>query len=192
MRKNTRELDRHIQNLRQLESKSRSMIIASSKSRHNTPEQTRILAGELIRIRRQQTRLATSRAQLQSVMMQVNEAFSVRKIEGSIRTSTSVMKDVNSLIKLPELMGTMRELSMELVKAGVIEEMIEDTLPSEDINEDEEVEGEVDKVLGEILQGRLGKTGEIPSVPVAEPEPEPEPEFDDLEDMKQRLAILKS
>lgn len=168
------------------------MIIASSKSRHNTPQQTRMLAVELVRIRRQSTRLATSRAQLQSVMMQVNEAFSVRKIEGSIRTSTSVMKDVNSLVRLPELMGTMRELSMELVKAGVIEEMIEDSLPSDELDEDEEVEGEVDKVLDEIMTGRLRKTGEVPSAPVSEPEPEPEPEIDDLEDMKQRLAILKS
>jgi len=131
-------------------------------------------------------------------MMQVNEAFSVRKIEGSIRASTSVMKDVNSLIRLPELTGTMRELSMELVKAGIIEEMLDDTLPAEqEFDMDEEVEGEVDKVLGEIMAGKLQKTGEVPSAPLTEPEPEPEPEQMEedeagLEDMRQRLAILKS
>jgi len=154
-----------------------------------------MLAVELVRIRRQSTRLATSRAQLQSVMMQVNEAFSVRKIEGSIRASTSVMKDVNSLIRLPELTGTMRELSMELVKAGIIEEMLDDTLPAEqELDMDEEVEGEVDKVLGEIMAGKLQKTGEVPSAPLTEPEPEPEQMEDEagLEDMRQRLAILKS
>jgi charged multivesicular body protein 3 len=195
IRKNTRELDRHIANLRQLETKTRNLIIQSSKSRHNTPQQTRTLAVELVRIRRQSTRLATSRAQLQSVMMQVNEAFSVRKIEGSIRASTSVMKDVNSLIRLPELTGTMHELSQELMKAGIIEEIVEDSLlADEELDLDEEVEGEVDKVLSDILAGRMQKTGEVPSVPLTEPEPEPEPLADDagLEDMRQRLAILKS
>ena len=44
--------------------------------------------------------------------MQVNEAFSVRKIEGSLKTSTGIMRDVNSLVKLPELTGTMQELSL--------------------------------------------------------------------------------
>lgn len=43
--------------------------------------------------------------------MQVNEAFSVRKIEGSLRSSTGIMKDVNTLVRLPQLEGTMRQLS---------------------------------------------------------------------------------
>ncbi|KAF8538533.1 Snf7-domain-containing protein [Trichophaea hybrida] len=194
IRKNTRELDRHITSLKTLETKTRNLIIQSSKSKHNTPAQTRMLAVELIRIRRQSTRLATSRAQLQSVMMQVSEAFSVRKIEGSIKASTSVMKDVNSLVRLPELTGTMRELSMELVKAGIIEEMIDDALPNGEIDEDEEVEGEVDKVLNEIMAGKMQRTGEVPNVPLTEPESEPDQLTDDagLEDMRQRLAILKS
>ncbi|KAF8252633.1 Snf7-domain-containing protein [Wilcoxina mikolae CBS 423.85] len=194
IRKNTRELDRHIKSLKTLEIKTRNLIIQSSKSKHNTPAQTRMLAVELIRIRRQSTRLATSQAQLQSVMMQVSEAFSVRKIEGSIKASTSVMKDVNSLVRLPELTGTMRELSMELVKAGIIEEMIDDSLPNGEIDEDEEVEGEVDKVLNEIMAGKMQRTGEVPNVPLTEPESEPDQLTDDagLEDMRQRLAILKS
>jgi len=192
IRKNTRELDRHITQLKQLEVKNRNLIISSSKNRHNTPKQTRLLAVELIRIRRQSTRLATSRAQLQSVGMQVSEAFSIRKIEGSIKASTSIMKDVNTLVRLPELTGTMRELSMELVKAGIMEEMIEDSLPDGELDMNDEVEEEVDKVLDEIMAGR--QRTEAPAAPVTEPElPEPEPLVDEgLEDMRQRLAILKS
>ncbi len=49
------------------------------------------------------------------------------------------MKEVNSLIRLPELAGTMSELSVELMKAGIIERLVEDTLP-EDV--DELLEGE--------------------------------------------------
>ena len=202
IRSNTRKLDRDIMQLKALESKTRQYILNSSKRAQRNPSQakqaaaeTRTFAREFVRIRKQGSRLATSKAQLQSVQMQVNEAFSVRKIEGSIKASTGIMKDVNTLIRLPELTGTMRELSQELMKAGIIEEMVGDSLPDDGFmeGEDEEAEAEVDKVLGEILQGKLGKT-KVDEKPV-----EPELEEEDLEDqeatleqMRGRLEALKS
>lgn len=193
IRKNTRELDRHMMQLRSLEAKTKQMILTTSKSRStNTTQQTRLLARELVRIRRQSARLATSKAQLQSVGMQVSEAFSVRKIEGSIRTSTGVMKDVNSLVRLPELTGTMRELSMELVRAGIIEEMVADSLPDEDVLEDdEEAEAEVDKALREVIGGKLESVGATPTQP-EKMEDDYEEDQETLEDMRERLEMLKS
>ncbi|GKV08376.1 hypothetical protein SLEP1_g20011 [Rubroshorea leprosula] len=59
------------------------------------------------------------------------------------------MKLVNNLMKAPEVAATMQEFSKEMTKAGVIEEMVNDSvdaaLDSEDI--EEETEEEVDKVL---------------------------------------------
>lgn len=146
-------------------------------------------------MRKQTARITTSKAQLQSVQMQVNEAFSVRKIEGSLRASTGIMKDVNSLVRLPELMGTMRELSQELMKAGIIEEMVEDVLPDESLleGEDEEAEAEVDKVLGEVL-----KTPGVPETKVGVEDVAKEEEVVDedqeatLAQMRGRLEALKS
>jgi charged multivesicular body protein 3 len=129
--------------------------------------------------------------------MQVNEAFSVRKIEGSIKSSTGIMRDVNMLVRLPELTGTMRELSQELVKAGIIEEMVEDMLPGEDLleGEDEEAESEVDKVLSEVLKDKLPPAAqrpeeELPSAPVAEEPVDTEAEFS--EEFTSRLESLRS
>ena len=133
--------------------------------------------------------------------MQVNEAFSVRKIEGSIRASTGIMKDVNTLVRLPELTGTMRELSRELAKAGIIEEMVGDSLPEGGEmleGEDEEAEAEVDKVLNEILKDQLPPTQtKLDKATIIEPEPEPELEEETdqqeiLEQMRGRLEALKS
>ena len=130
--------------------------------------------------------------------MQVNEAFAVRKIEGSIKASVGIMKDVNSLVRLPELMGTMRELSQELVKAGIIEEMVGDMLPDQLEEEDEEAEEEVDKVLGEILQDRMSKVGTTPNLPAAPVQEEVAAEEEDedaeamLNQMRGRLQALKS
>lgn len=142
----------------------------------------------------------TSKAQLNSVSMQVTEAFAVRKIEGSIRASVGIMKDVNSLVRLPELMGTMRELSQELVKAGIIEEMVGDSMPDEiEEDEEEEAESEVDKVLGEILSDRMGKAGKTPNLPTPPVQVAPVAEEEDEEDaeamldqMRGRLQALKS
>lgn len=203
IRSNTRKLERDIRDLKMLEQKARQSIVSANKRGQKTPSQakqaasdTRLLAKEMIRIRKQSTRLATSKAQLQSVQMQVNEAFSVRKIEGSMKASTGVMKDVNSLVRLPELMGTMRELSQELVKAGIIEEMVGDSLPDDQLmeGEDDEAEAEVDKVLGEILTGKLGKAGVVERPVTEEPEPEQDLEEQEatLDEMRGRLEALKS
>lgn len=118
IRTNTRKLDRDIAQLRALEIKTKQFIVSASKRAQKNPSQatqaaneTRIFARELLRVRKQTARLNTSKAQLESVKMQVNEAFSVRKIEGSLRSSAGIMKDVNTLVRLPELTGTMHQLS---------------------------------------------------------------------------------
>ncbi|KAI1974138.1 Vacuolar protein-sorting-associated protein 24 [Ophidiomyces ophidiicola] len=203
IRSNTRKLDRDIAQLKALDIKTKQFIVAASRSAQRNPSQanqaaqeTRVFAKELVRIRKQSSRLNTSKAQLESVRMQVNEAFAVRKIEGSLRTSTGIMKDVNTLVRLPQLSETMRQLSLELVKAGILEESIDDALPSDQLLEGEEeaADAEVDKVLQEVLQGRLAKAeGLRPEEPMEEPAAE---EFEDqeatLEQMRGRLEALKS
>lgn len=134
--------------------------------------------------------------------MQVNEAFALRKIEGSIKASVGIMKDVNTLIRLPELAGTMQELSVELMKAGIIEEMVGDALPETEVyeEEEEEAEEEVEKVLGEILKDRMDKTGALPSAPLPQKQKQQQQvEEDEEEDteammdqMRNRLEALRS
>ena len=160
----------------------------------------RIFAKELMRVRKHEQRVTTSKATLTSVGLQVNEAFMMRKMQASIKDSTGIMKDVNTLVKLPEISATMRELSQELVKAGIIEEMVSDSLPNDELleGEDEEAEAEVDKVLGEILKDRVGTpAAQVPVEPVepVEAQPEEEEEIGSeemLAQMRGRLEALKS
>ncbi|KFG81796.1 charged multivesicular body protein 3 [Metarhizium anisopliae] len=202
IRSNIRKLDRDITANKQNEIKIKNLIIQADKRAQKDParakqaqKEVRDFAHELVRQRRASARTITSKAQLNSVQMQVNEAFAVRKIEGSIRSSVGIMKDLNRLIRLPEMAQTMQQLSTELMKAGIIEEMVEDILP-EDGEMLMEDEGEVDKVLGEILKDR-----KEPSLPVA---PVPEPQTQEVEDeeeedaeammdqMRNRLDALRS
>ncbi|RKU43314.1 Vacuolar protein-sorting-associated protein 24 [Coniochaeta pulveracea] len=206
IRSNMRKLDRDIAQVKAVETKTKNLILAADKRAARDPsrraqaqKEVRDFARELIRARKTSARLITSKAQLSSVQMQVQEAFAMKKIEGSIRASVGVMKDVNSLVRLPELAGTMRELSVELTKAGIIEEMTEDMLPDtmglED--EEEEAEGEVDKVLGEILKDKMERTGSLPSVPLPKQEvpaqvEEDEESEDAMDEMRNRLQALRS
>ncbi|CAK7204423.1 Vacuolar protein-sorting-associated protein 24 [Sporothrix eucalyptigena] len=178
LRSNIRKIDRDIANAKRVEITTKNLILQADKRAQRDPSRSqqaqrevRDFARELIRTRKQSARLVTGRAQLNSVQMQVSEAFAMRKIEGSIKASVGVMRDVNQLIRLPELAGTMQELSVELMKAGIVEEMVNETLPEDDgaLFEDEEAEAdsEVDKVLGEILKDRMASTGQVlPSTPV--------------------------
>ena len=157
----------------------------------------RTFARELVRVRKHEQRVATSKATLESVGMQVKEAFAMRKIEGSIKSSTGIMKDVNMLVKLPEISATMRDLSQELVRAGILEEMVGDSLPGEEIglDEEEEAESEVDKILGEVLKDKV-QGAQVPSTPVDAVEAQPEEEEigseEMLAQMRGRLEALKS
>ncbi|KAK0706441.1 Snf7-domain-containing protein [Lasiosphaeria miniovina] len=216
MRTNMRKLDREMAAFKAAETKTKNLILAADKRGQRNPAQrkqaerdVRSFARELVRQRKAADRLATSKAQLGSVQLQVNEAFALRKIEGSIRASVGVMKDVNALVRLPELAGTMRDLSMELMKAGIIEEMVGETLPDADLLEEDEAEAdsEVDKVLGEILKDRMANTGALPSVPLpqqpvaapAKPQQQQQEEEEDEDDteammdqMRNRLEALRS
>ncbi|EWC45678.1 hypothetical protein DRE_05239 [Drechslerella stenobrocha 248] len=202
IRTNARALDRQIYTLKTLETKTKTQIKTASTrpQRAGMPPSSleiRLLARELVRIRRQHARLTTSKAQLESVGMQVREAFAVRKIQGSMKTSTQVMRDVNALVRLPELTGTMQELSQVLIAAKVMEEMAEDAMPMslEGELEEEEGEEEVDKVISELVGERFGEGVAVPEDLPTPAGQEPATAVDDqvdLQEMRSRLEQLRS
>lgn len=83
------------------------------------------------------------------------------------------------------------------MKAGIIEEMLDETM--EDLEDTEEMEeaaqNEIDKVLFEITEGKIGEAPLPPSEPTAQPAAAEEPEVEDeneIQEMQSRLAALKS
>lgn len=96
----------------------------------------KLLAREVVRSNKQRERLFTSQARLNSINMQLTHQLGIPlpsqracssltmtsgytatlKITGTLQKSTEIMKLSNSLIKLPELSQTMREISQEMMK----------------------------------------------------------------------------
>jgi charged multivesicular body protein 3 len=128
----------------------------------------------------------------------MNEQLAALRLAGSLQTSTDVMRAMQSLIKVPEVARTMQEMSKEMMKAGIIQEMMDDAMESamgDDEETETEAQEEVDKILWELTAGQLGAapsavTDTLPAQ--EEPAAAVEDEEEELDEMRHRLAALRS
>uniref|UniRef100_A0A1A8LAD8 Charged multivesicular body protein 3 n=2 Tax=Nothobranchius TaxID=28779 RepID=A0A1A8LAD8_9TELE len=199
IRKEMRVIDRQIRDIqREQEKVKRSIKDAAKKGQKDVCV---VLAKEMIHSKRAVTKLYASKAQMNSILLSMKNQLALVRVAGSLQKSTEVMKAMQSLIKIPEIQATMRELSKEMTKAGIIEEMLEDTFESMEDGEDmeEAAEEEVDKILFDLTAGALGKapskvTDALPDLQPAgaTAASEDESEEEDMEAMQSRLEALRS
>jgi len=196
LRKEGRKLDRQILTIKREEEKVKRSIKDAAKKNHK--DVCNILAKEIIQSRKAVNKLYTAKAQLNSIDMQMKNQLATVRMAGNLQKSTEVMQFMQNLMKIPEVQATMMEMSKEMMKAGIIEEMLEDTFEGlEEDDMEEEAQEEVDKILFEVTSGALGQAGEVgtelpsTSQPEADVEPEEE-EGEDLADMQARLQALRS
>ncbi|OBA23288.1 Snf7-domain-containing protein [Metschnikowia bicuspidata var. bicuspidata NRRL YB-4993] len=200
LRKNKRELDRSLGQLQPLKKKTEGLIKKAAKS--GDAKTAKIYARELINVNNQYKKLHLSKTRLELITMAVNEQWQMKKLTQSMQALTGVMKDVNSLIHVGAITNTMQELSKELMKAGIINEMVDDMV---DLDVDDELEEESQEEVNKIIQGltedKFSKIeSEVPSseLPVQETssvsdpvEQEQEEDENLLNEMQQRLRALQ-
>lgn len=194
IRKNQREIDKQLNDLRASENKTKAMI--RQCARRNDAKSARMLAREVYKAQKHRGKLIESKARLSSIQMQVGEAFAMQKLQGSMTSSAQLMKEVNQLVQLPELMGSMQVLSQELVKSGIIDEMVTDTLDNLEENDaiEEDAEEQVNTILNEIL-GEKKPAAAVAAPAPAAAEPEYEAEEEDAAEVlrfRERLKALQS
>ncbi|KAK7109624.1 charged multivesicular body protein 3-like [Littorina saxatilis] len=200
IRKEGYQLDRQIKNIQREEEKTRRMIKDAAKK--GDKDTCRILAKEIVNARKAVNRINTSKAHLNSVQLSMKQQLANLRIAGALEKSTQVMNSMQQLVKVPEVMATMREMSKEMMKAGILEEMLEDTM---DVMDDDDLEeaadGEVEKVLFELTAGELGKApaavedslpAEAMGATAGPSHVEEEEEEDDMTAMQARLEALRS
>jgi charged multivesicular body protein 3 len=132
-------------------------------------------------------------------MMNMSQQLSTLRVASAMEKSSSVMKSMQSLMKVQEISQVMQEMSREMMKAGIIEEMLDEVLDDQlevDDELEEEAQKEVDKVLWELTAGQLG------SAPAAVSDTLPTvsegatasvvDEDEDISEMQQRLQALRS
>ncbi|KXJ23111.1 charged multivesicular body protein 3 [Exaiptasia diaphana] len=192
LRKEGRVLDRQIRAIKNEEMKVQRSIKDAAKK--GDKDVCRILAKELINSRKAVSKMYASKAQLNSVEMSMKTQLATIRMAGAMEKSAEVMAYMQKLVKVPEIQATMTELSKEMMKAGIIEEMLEDTFEGlEDDDLEEAADEEVEKILFEVTAGVLGNA-EHATTPLptgAEGVSEPEPE-EDMDEMRSRLEALRS
>lgn len=187
LRQESRVLDREIRQLDVATKKVQQQV--KQLANKGDVKNARILAREVVRSHKQKDRLSVSKARLGSIGHQLQQQLAMVKVTGSLQKSTEIMKLSNSLIKLPQINEAMRNVSMEMAKAGVIDEMMEDMLDAQEDEEiEEEADAEVDKVLFDLTNGKLGQAGTVGTeLPSAQEQLEDEETERAMEQYRQQL-----
>uniref|UniRef100_A0A7E4VWD6 Charged multivesicular body protein 3 n=1 Tax=Panagrellus redivivus TaxID=6233 RepID=A0A7E4VWD6_PANRE len=156
MRGETNKINRQIMAVQRKEEQIKKEIKVEAKK--GNKEACLILAKSLVQSRKAVEKMHVTTAQINSAMMGMDNQVAMMRMAGAIQSSNEVLQAMQKLVKVPEVMATMRELSKEMTKAGIIEEMIEDTMESlEPEGLEDEANEEVEKVLWEVTAGELGK-----------------------------------
>lgn len=200
LRKNSRNIDKSLRDLSVLQTKTQQLIKKAAKK--NDIKTVKLYAKELYGINKQYGRIYTSKAQLDSVGMKIEEAFRMRTLSNQMADTTGLMREVNSLVRLPQLQSTMIELEKELMKAGIIGEMIDDSMESVqtlDDEMDEEIDEEVNKIVEQYTNEKFEKVNHVPTaeLPTNVEDEVPEEKIDEeadnmLNEMRERLKALQS
>eukprot|EP00596_Hydrurales_sp_CCMP1899_P006104 CAMPEP_0119034030 /NCGR_PEP_ID=MMETSP1177-20130426/1092_1 /TAXON_ID=2985 /ORGANISM="Ochromonas sp, Strain CCMP1899" /LENGTH=217 /DNA_ID=CAMNT_0006991225 /DNA_START=169 /DNA_END=822 /DNA_ORIENTATION=+ len=163
--KEARVIDRDVQNLGREEAKA--MKECKKLAKEGRLSACKILAKEVINTRQAVARMQIAKAQMNSVSMILQTSVSMIKMQGCMQKSAEIMTSMNSLVKLPEIRATMQAMSTEMARAGMIEEMVGDTMES---MEPEGLEGdadvEVQKIIDELTAGMLGSASSAPTAKV--------------------------
>ncbi|KAL0276615.1 UNVERIFIED_CONTAM: hypothetical protein PYX00_004154 [Menopon gallinae] len=198
LRKEGYALDRQVRGIMREEEKIKRSLKEAAKK--GDKDVCVILAKEVIKARKAIAKIHTTKTHLNSVQLQMKNQLAQAKITGHMSSSTEIMAGMNHLTQIPEIKYVATKLQKEMIKAGIIEEMLEETFEGmEDTEEmEEEAQGEVDRILWELTAGQLGKappavTGSLPPLSVGEgTSAEYEENEEELENMRSRLDALRS
>lgn len=201
IRKEGYNLDRQINSIKREENKAIRSLKESAK--RGDRESSTLLAREILNSRKAVNKLHTAKANLNSVQLQLKNQLATLKVSGALGQSAEVMKSMSALVKVPETQKAMMELSREMMKAGVIEEMLEDTMEgfTEEDDMEDAAQAEVDRIILEITTGKLTEAPSAVKDTLPDPADDEDEEIreeaaaegeEELEEMKNRLEALRS
>ncbi|KAL6764051.1 Snf7-domain-containing protein [Haematococcus lacustris] len=193
LRQEQRALDRQVREIKVEENKVKKSIKEAAKRGDLVTAKT--LAKEVIHSRHAVSRLVTNKAQLMSIGNALTTQMAMVRVTATLSKSTEVMQAVTAAMRMPEMQKTMMEMSREMMKAGLIDEMMSDAVDGalDDAELDEETEEQVAAVLDEIAKETAAA---LPAARrnAAQPQQEAgeEEEEDDMAQLQARLQAVKS
>ncbi|CAK0847291.1 unnamed protein product, partial [Prorocentrum cordatum] len=173
LRGEIRQVERGIKRIEQDEEKIKKDAKAMAKN-GGDPQSIKLLAKSLVRSSKAKGRLYTARANLSAASSEMANQAATMRLADAMTRSTAVMQQMNALVKVPELHEAMSSMQREMIRAGLIDELIDEGMEDMDGPElEQEAADEVDKVLEDLAidaSVRLAITRPAQaSVPVASP-----------------------
>lgn len=112
----------------------------------------KILAKELVYLRKTRDRMMLTKTQLNSVSNQLTQQIAVAKLGSVFQKSGELMSAMNQLINVPQITETMEAMSREMQNMGLIEAVMSDGIDEAlaDVDTEEQTLVEVNKVLEEL------------------------------------------
>ncbi|KAM5276874.1 charged multivesicular body protein 2b [Hipposideros larvatus] len=128
-------------------------------------EACRVLAKQLVHLRKQKTRTFAVSSKVTSMSTQTKVMNSQMKMAGAMSTTAKTMQAVNKKMDPQKTLQTMQNFQKENMKMEMTEEMINDTLDDifDGSDDEEESQDIVNQVLDEIGIEISGKMAKAPS-----------------------------
>ena len=174
MREYKRSIDRTIRELERekvkMAAQEKKLILDMKKmAKQGQMDAVKIMAKDLVRTRRYQTKFVNMRAQLQAVGLRLQTLQSTQEMTNAMRGMTRVMTLMNNQMKLPQMQKIMMEFAKQNEMLDMKEEMMSDMIDDvmEGDNDEEEEEGLISQVLDEIGLKMGENMGETPDAHLA-------------------------
>lgn len=113
----------------------------------------KILAKELVHLRKARERLLLSKTQLKSVSNQLTQQASMAKLSNAFQSSAEVMHAMNAIVNVPEMHDVMMKMGKEMENMGLVEGLMADGIDDAlggSVEMEEETELEINKLMEEL------------------------------------------
>jgi len=153
----------------------------------------KVMARGIVQSNKQIAHLYSTRGQINSALLHIKEQSANLKMMKTMQKSAQITSLMGKLVKVPELQATTQKMAMEMEKAGLISEMVDDALSQmDDPDMEDNVDAEIDKVVMDVTDMHLNQIGDIKNENIDKEDNEDEEKADDadLDAMKQRLKAL--
>ena len=194
VKRSQRDIEREISSL---EREEKNLIVEIKKSaQRGNDASTKVLAKQLVGLRKQRERMISSKAHIGAVGMRATAMAANAAVCEAVEKSAGAMSQVNAAVNPAQIASQMKEFQKQSEIMNMSEEMMDESLIDMfDGEEDEaEADGVVDKVLAEIGLDLDGKLADAPTAPVQQAEPqvaEPEaPADESVDELFSRLKAL--
>jgi charged multivesicular body protein 3 len=203
LREEARQLDRQIRDIAREEAKCKLEIRKLAKV-GGQEVAMKTLAKEIVHSQKAVERIQIAKIHIASCSMQIRNQAAQLRMNKVFESSAEAMKAMTVAMNAPETAGRLRELGLEMQKAGLIQEMAEEAMDEafDDQTTETEVDEAVDKIVAELTMKTLDKAGAAPVTAIKKPKghevveeafgAEEAEETEEDRELEQRLAALQS